>query len=589
MSTIRITTGDRHLDNLLSPDQPEHAGIEYELKEDTHREAPVVLILGAAGTGKTALSLQIADATAAQKTACSVFLYSLEQSKESLEFAVKNFGLPVLADEQRFVDFEDIADDRYSTKAGCIYLCHFSPLPLSTRESQAAFEDRFLQLSHMIAKLKQDTESGAASVFIIDSLNAIATSAPERSDIYRLFSVFRSQRIPLVITAERQELATSATTSVSEAARFLADVVIELTKDSSAGHLLQYLEISKSRVQRQSLGRHLYKIRTVREGREKGGIQVYRSMPYVISTIRPEGPRHESEEYVLHGATDADHDLSLLYPKPATKAGHCFALLGPPGTHKLAVALNLAGGYRKIAPVPIRKLLIISFGGVTATNLEEIAWFNERGFWRCCPPLVVGRQSEKCWWATSENATVAPDDGSPPPSVDQLTFRLGHLTPEECFDYIADGTEKPKFSAVVLSDTAEISTGFPLLRRDPLFIPALIELFHNRGLTSVCIGVQSENTQNREMDFALQSCADCRLYFTHYPSAYDLAKEATGNSADQGSKLEQSVSVIADIVAGRVYSRHPHWLWIDSKPPTLHCGTYGEYQAREDRRIAPPA
>jgi len=75
------------------------------------------------------------------------------------------------------------------------------------------------------------------------------------------------------------------------------------------------------------------------------------------------------------------------------------------------------------------------------------------------------------------------------------------LTPEECFDCIDKGTRPNNglFSAVVLSDTAEICTGFPLLKRDPLFIPALVDLFRIRGLTSFGIGVQSDNSQYREI------------------------------------------------------------------------------------------
>jgi KaiC/GvpD/RAD55 family RecA-like ATPase len=576
---IQILTGDPKLNQLLAPGaKPERQGINYDLDsvEADIPEAPILLILGAAGTGKTALALQICDATAKANNDFHVFLYSMEQSKSSLKLAAKNFNYTSLLNDN-LVDLETQAN--HSGKSGCVFLCHLSPLPLSAQDDRSTFEDRFRQLCHMISEFRNHRVGCAKhAVFIIDSLNALSSTPVERSDIYRLFSVFRSQGIPLVITAERQEFGTSSTTSISESARFLADVVLELKKDYSKGHLLQYLEISKSRIRMQALGSHLYKIRTTEE-MDKGGVQVYRSVPCVISVVREEIIEHKDEKYVVY-SEQKEEDLPLLFPASKVNSGHCFALLGPPGTHKYATALNLAAGIRKCTnnEADIRHMLILSFGGLAATNFDRIAWFEEKEEWRKIGPLIGIPQ--KKWWSAEGKISKL--------NATQLTFRIGHLTPEECIDQVEEITHKTKFSAVVLSDTAQISTGFPLLKAEPLFIPALIDLFRSRGLTSVCIGIHSENSQNLEMDFALQSCADGRLYFSHYPNVYDLAEDVlVWPSLQDPSANQQRISVIADVVAERDYTRQPHW--IDVSPEKhLRCRNSKTIMAEANKSKSEP-
>ncbi len=90
-----------------------------------------------------------------------------------------------------------------------------------------------------------------------------------------------------------------------------------------------------------------------------------------------------------------------------------------------------------------------------------------------------------------------------------LTFRIGQLTPEECFFIInnvlnasdnisvdgtqipATGNEEQPYTSVLLSDTAELCSGFPLLASDPLFLPGLVDLFMEKKLVTVCIGVDT--------------------------------------------------------------------------------------------------
>jgi len=259
--SVYLKTGISALDQILAMDAPvEECGIQHVISNGGIG-APVVLILGAAGTGKTTFALQFASNIATDPQ-MKVFYYSLEQSVASLRSAFDNFGFAYLSKKPKpnmnpFVDFADKATTMITPCR--IHLCHFAPLPITETESERPFDDRFKQLCHILSEVTKPANGRTEKplcVFFIDSLNAIVNVGLQRSDIDRLFAVFRAHGIPAVITAERLQSGTPGG-AITESAQFLADVVVELIKDESKDHLLQYLEVTQARMRRQALGRHL--------------------------------------------------------------------------------------------------------------------------------------------------------------------------------------------------------------------------------------------------------------------------------------------------------------------------------------------
>ena len=574
---------------------------------DPRGGVPIVLILGAAGTGKTTLALQIATEIATDhrkakkdQNRCRVFFYSLEQSRKTLDWAHERFGFKVDA------EFLDLALEKQpKVERGKIHLCHFAPLPIADNDSTHAFEDRFKQLCHMTDEVikaldERKTAAGPLPVFILDSLNAIATSDLPRNDVHRLFALFRSRGIPAIVTAELREGPVGGGSSqMSEDARFLADIVMELTAKESPGSLLRYLQISKSRVRRQALGKHFYRIETVTkkeplrwpmpkpDSRQPpikipstqasqapeptSGFLLYPSLPSIVHMTRAKESQSKEAYYRLYDEPgEYPHSIYKLMQGNNVKAGACFSLVGPAGTHKLALGLNLATGYRskkETGRVGTRKLLVISFGSYTAVDLAGVAWFSHRSNWRKLDQ--PGDPEDPRWAKVSfqlKKGAKFDDSDGPFPEASQLIFRMGHLTPEECFYRIQREIDGGHYSAALVWDTAQISTGFPLLRAEALFLPSLIDLFHQFGLVSVFIGVREEHGANREMDFGLESAADYRLCLSHYPTAYALAKDIfvrpLTTLIGRLPVDEQLVSVVLDNVTGKHYGRHPRWLMV---------------------------
>ena len=361
LERVFLETGDKELNNLLNADDGDKglcAGrliVEGGKVTDTDGkvqfdETSIVLIEGGAGTGKTTLALQIASAVAGkireqEPKNWTVIYLSLEQTPSSLRHVAESFGFggkngpkmfPILA-----------ADTQ--PEAHQVLFSRLSPLPLSESKKDTAaentFETRFAELQHMA--LKQSSATDYRALFVIDSLSAFIGKPLERSQLYQLFTLFRTQKIPLIVTLEQPDNTNSSGGSEFEIPCFLADIVIKLTREPGSDYLQFYLEVSKSRVCRQGLGKHLYKTRTVEYAKETGdkdrtGLVVYPSVHFILSQARSDQVKSPHDGFIIAKELNKEELLDL---EPLIKHPACFALQGPAGTHKLALGLNLGVSY----------------------------------------------------------------------------------------------------------------------------------------------------------------------------------------------------------------------------------------------------
>jgi KaiC/GvpD/RAD55 family RecA-like ATPase len=635
IASLYLGTGIDKLNEILCMDREEAktkagTGVRIDCVEEDGRttliETPVVLICGATGAGKTTLALQMAFAAARRKLWRPCFC-ALEQTVQSLDRLADSFGrfpsavsggAPRLVGEARespVVSIHDFAKrwegpSSFRDESSLVYMCHLSPRPVSNAESGAVFDARLDELRHVVEQCKHtDSDSGQPFlVFFIDSINAFSTEPLARNEIHRLFSLFRSNRVPLIVTMEvHAEGATEDVLTRTQNAKFLADTVIGLSKDRSTGYLQYYLEIEKSRVSRQALGRHLYKIRTQPIARkidadDRVGIVLYPSIHCVLSIAGEEGrgAKRRKRKYQIcdpGSKNTRTDDIYRIVQTKKVRPGACFSIIGPPGAHKLALGMNLATGYTTGRDP---SLLIVNLGGTGYIDFRGVAWTESRDGCRELvqenPPIEsvaaasasqAGQNRVKFWhtkYGRQEGQRKADNGGM---LVNVLTFRIGNLTPEECFYVVDQAIRTTRYSSVLLSDTAELCNGFPLLASDHLFLPALIDLFEARGLVTVCIGVDTgQSARNAGVNYSLSSRADYRIVLSHYPSMAYIAQSVVLDAlqlppvAGQPHRPwnEQLVSLVIDNVIGKHYGREPKWLWVTSagRNKVLHCGELSE-------------
>jgi KaiC/GvpD/RAD55 family RecA-like ATPase len=628
---------DEALDKLLAADQKEsglcvgRAKALNTLDRVDKREfieTSIVVIEGGAGTGKTTLALQIASKVVKKKDNWGVIFLSLEQSAESLKSVVECFNFGGTERANIFLEHADGA----SCQPHEVRFCRLSPLPLAEQPADATFETRFAELQHMV--LKQSCIKGHNSLFVIDSLNAFTGHPLTRSQLYQLFALFRAQKIPLIVTLEQPEKINSASAPEIETACFLCDIVIRLTRESGSGYLQFFLEVSKSRVCRQGLGRHLYKTRTVKNAeetneQERTGLVVYPSMHFMISQARIETDQSSLTESRKEYKIDEDlHKEELFDLEDPIKSPACFALQGPAGTHKLALGLNLGTSYVPDTSDPVgwkARLLVVTFGGQGEIDFKGVAWLKNQDYLRKLkrtdtgntgliqtensnPAPRIGMAGKNCSGPSSTEARVSKDTlatktevisetvkrtkeeivtygiedatNHKKAEVTVLTFQIGMLTPEECIyrvkKVLEDQEREAPFHSVLVSDTAELCTGFPLLSKDPMFFAALLDLFESKKLLTVGLGVHSSDTPAlREINQVLMAKATHRMVFYQYPKVEDLMKDMVdkkrGKKDNGGEDVaplhEQLVSVVIDNVTGKHYKREPKWIQVEENDP----------------------
>ena len=602
---VYLSTGIQELDNILSMNEGwtsagQRSGgfLIGSGKRRSELETPIILIDGTTGTGKTTLALQIAFSAARDEKWLPCF-YALEQTALSLRNLVHDFGC--FEDfkasgrcrphevSQMFCDLADADQGSidFGENKGQIHLCHLSPRPISEVGNQDVFERRFGELRHMVETVSKKVRDDTFVVFLIDSINAFSLSPLSRNEIHRVFSLFRNNHVLAILTMEyHQGNHGGAEYSSLECAKFLSDIVINLEKALAQDYSLYFLEIEKSRVSRQVRGKHLYKFRTYDDAANirmdpRTGIVVYPSIHSVLSRAtaqkRLQGEPHPRFEICQQG-----DDLWHIIGADSLNAGECLTIVGPPGTHKLALGMNLSTRHSEDSPT---RLLIVNFGGSGYFRFGGVAWTKSRqrfGKLQTLAEVSVDDRHMKFWQTQYRlGSQESEKEKSEEDLAIIITFKIGQLAPEECFhiiDRMIDkGVDGVPFSSVLLSDAAELCSGFPLLASDPLFLPALVGLFATRNLVSVCIGVDTaQPIVNTEINFALLSRADYRIVTSHYPEKQELYKEILRRARDEDTycRLEQLVCLVIDNVSGKHYGREPVWLWVDEVRATqkvLHC------------------
>ncbi len=592
---IYLSTGNDNLDDLLSPDREDQAmsgGILIakikRLGHDDHIEAglqrkqletPIIVIEGTTGTGKTTLALQVAHTTA-RNPRWIVFYYSLEQTVQSLYNVSQSFGFFKKNPDDPQVDFIDLSETHIEFPidpgANRIYFCQFSPRPFLGAEESDIFEQRISELDHLLDVVSSQTAPDALILVVLDSITALAGRPLQRNEIYRLFTLLRNYHIPSLITLERYSDEPPQSEQVTfECTRFLADVVISLTKEHPCGYLQHYLEIIKSRVGRHVLGTHLYKFRTQSQfiehpGPGQFGILVYRSIHYMLSKVRAQDRISNQGEpkFQIDFETGRDQDYALVFNSPRIKSCSFTAIIGPNGSHKLALALNLGLGHLVERPQP--HLLIINFGNLSEFGFSGIAWTEFNKQWR-----MLKKISEQFIGGWSKFSRlyygIEPDRH---PIITVIAFRIGQLAPEECFDVIEKEIGAAKkagdpFTSVLINNTAELCTGYPLLKNEPLFIPTLLDLFNVYALAAVGIGVEDVLQPDiSAANTALLANADYRIKLSHYPNVDDFFDQSFQAAMERKEPIleEQLVWLIIDNVSGRHYRRQPKRLWVEEIP-----------------------
>jgi KaiC/GvpD/RAD55 family RecA-like ATPase len=600
--------------------------------------SPIIAIEGSSGDGKSTLSLQIANKLANNNWFC--LYYSLEQKSEQLLEILNGYNFFENEDQNDKSEVSRNLCEPFlntswhnldSTKKKLIFP-RLSPRPVRKDTSQfSIFETRYKEIQQSleyIAKHHPEKDEPPRCFYILDSLTAFSNKPLSRSQIHRLFDLFRQYRVPLLITLERQRnWVNNQEEDHFNIARYLADILINLDSQHTGGYFHQTIEVSKSRFSRRVLGKHLMKIKSTGQ-KSSGkfdrriGIAVYPSIhlhlvnsrlddfPHgedgtisrqkyqqfvgIDSTLLPicqkitiekESNSDTKSELNTESHSDSKPEIDSFY---GFQAGTCIAIHGAPGGHKFALAMNILMATR-LDSQDFGHKLIISLAEENVIQLKSVALL-ENTKAEEIPKIrnhltKIKEKSEERGSKISIQHFGMVDEKEDIPeelieersTVTVLNFRLGKIMPEE-FLYILEeylnGRGKT-VDTILFSDTVQLRTCFPLLSQEELFLPTLVDFIKSRKLTSIFIDVHTEDGHPNE---GLLAAADCRISVKKQVNEINCNQHMGGNTVPAAGNIKKTQLLLntiqVDNILGKSYDRNVRYLVAKpnptNNPPVLY-------------------
>jgi KaiC/GvpD/RAD55 family RecA-like ATPase len=434
-----------------------------------------VLTVGPFGTGKSLLSLQMAVEVA--RKGGVAWVMPLEQSTQECLYALQSTGgLPdtsPLRVATSVPDAIDLLENPDATRGALILL---RSIKESFRDFVAAF-DEHVRLMHKYP----------LRLIVVDPVSALSQrdtpdEVARRAATLELFESVKQRGTNIWLVAE-DELP-------GESSRYeqnIADTVIKVSVESRHGYSQRYIEITKSRLQREQRGRHAF---TIGPGR---GITVYPSPAAVRSRIKTRTMLAPGIP-IKSGLPSLDAILGAT----GLHYGDVVVLRGPSGCSKTEVGLSflLESSQRRGAPndQPQRALLVSARDNEATLRhvLERVEGFRRRR-------EASGVQTNRV-------------------EVRIVVIEGGYVKPGYILQRILDEFQQAQLAGVLISRVMVDSVPHwdltcPYVREDNTFGDTLIDLLRRHRVTTLLTCGHSDRHTESILSRAVLGNADCLIDF----------------------------------------------------------------------------
>ena len=426
--------------------------------------APMVVVRGRAGTGKTIMVADFVLGTLWKHHRFTVGVFDVEQGEEQARRLIGALGHVDLAAAPRLSE---------PGEGGF----HYHDCWTCDRKDLADEVRRF------VARFPPQREAGgrclAPGVVVIDSLNAVAGGSIEREEIRELRVNVNRDRCWWLLFVCEADPGEDAQYGYLD---YEADIVLWLTKerDGPRGHSRRMLEIVKCRNAGHERGKHQFAISAVpgKEGGEGGEprlqVRVFPSLASQLSKWGREAGRRYAEGHERAGLAG----LTQMLGGEGVPVGSATAYVGPPGSRKGPCALHFAIDEGKDQLKPGRTL-IVSLAADEAAMARLTSDYESLG-----RHLLAG-------------------DGRGFREDQEVAFRWlppGYASAGGCIADIRGWLEeKPKPQRVIVSDLSQLEQQFPVVQtEEDSFLSALVELFRSEGITSLFVETTREGASSVE-------------------------------------------------------------------------------------------
>jgi KaiC/GvpD/RAD55 family RecA-like ATPase len=448
-----------------------------------------VLTVGPFGSGKSLLALQMAVEVA--RKGGIAWVMPMEQSREECMYALESMGclpdgIPINVAESVPEALELL--DRPEEDKGALILI---------RTVKDKFEDFAIAFDEN-AKLMGRY---SLRLIVVDPVSAVgkpAAGTDVRASMLRLFDSVKQSGTNVWMVLEEG-------TGESLIEQNIADTVIHLRHLFEYGYSQRYIEITKSRLQREQRGLHAFSIAPAQ------GINVFPSSAAVRSRLQK---RHARIPYSF---------IRLGYPviDEAIGEGNLFAgdvivLKGQSGSAKssIAIAFLLSADLHRPREATDSSLLV--------TNVEAVDSASHQ------MEMVYSRLRKTASFSrTPQDITIVGVPGG--------FVKPGYILQQISNEFQFARIRRSTIARVALDNIVNMGFAAPFIDHDVTFGDTLIDLLRKERVTSLYVCRDSPDEAMTALQRSVLNAADCLIQFSREgPQAYFEVKKSRGMQHRRG-------------------------------------------------------
>ena len=429
-----------------------------------------VLSMGPFGTGKSLLALQMAVEVARKGGAAWVM--PMEQSAEECLYSLESMGglpknstLRIATTVPKAIEVLSQNDG----KTGALVLI---------RTVKEVFDD----FAVACEENERLMSSYPLRLLVVDPINSISRdkqAAELRAKLLNLFESIKGRGTNIWLVGEE----TSKEDGLVE--QSIADTVIRLNSENVHGYSQRYIEITKSRLQREQRGKHAFSIQAGL------GLTVYPSSAAVRAKLQKRTLR-KAQIPIQFGFSILDR----LLGKGSLFSGDVIVFQGPAGIGKSAIAMC----FLLSTDLPFGNPDARDDTQVTMLVTNEEAEFSAR------------HQLQTIYDAFKRKFTRKPR------GVHVVGIPGGYVKPGYILQAIEKEFERARLrgisvSRVVVDNLANMEFGCPFVAADRTFADTLVDLLRKHGVTSLFICRQQFWSEGAWIQQGILNNADCLVHF----------------------------------------------------------------------------
>jgi KaiC/GvpD/RAD55 family RecA-like ATPase len=468
-----------------------------------------IVVTGQRGTGKSILASQLA-ATVAKRGGIA-WLMAFDQSAEECQYTLESLGA---LGEPRYLRLANdvpsagqAATDATEDMGALILLSPVDP----KLHPNTAFKEFVEQVAFTASGV---SEHKGLRLLVIDSLNSRLlgsrdlTACELRNETLRMIQTVKETGTNILFVVEdatgisgTDDTVQLETPQCLPFAEYVADIIIRLSTQRKYHYCQRYIEVTKSRMQREQRGEHAFSIRCGE------GIRVYPSAASVHARILP-----RRTDPIEGGCKFGVRDIDSMLGDSGLYTSDIISLRGPSGSFKsafgLCFLLSQESGTAGLRDRSTSLLFTVGESIAGSRHFLRYRYYPTRSKNRAPVRLQDLARDGDCSGRHSNKLRI-------------IGLPSGHITAGAVLQRIEREIERVRATGnrvhrVMISNIGEWESSSPFIREDRTFATTLIELLRSENISCVLICHEGHREAEETLVDRVIENSDCVFQFDRF-------------------------------------------------------------------------